>query len=57
MKKTYENPMLQVVSVKKCDIVCTSPYAAFDPNSEVSGEVNIGAAGRRGVFDTWYEGY
>ena len=54
--KKYENPMLQVVSVKKCDIVCTSPTAAFNPNANVESEVNIGAPGMRGLND-YYEGY
>ena len=51
--KTYNSPMLQVVSMKHSDIVTTSPFGS---NGEYSGSVNIAAPGQRG-FDSWYEGY
>ena len=54
--KKYENPMLQVVSINKHDIIVTSPKLAgnYDPNSGFE----ISAPGQRGLFDNdWYEGY
>ena len=58
MKKTYENPMLQVVSINKSDIIVTSPGVAN--NSTLGGEYNSSdvsyAPGQRGI-DSWYEGY
>ena len=57
MKKTYENPLLQVVSIKKNDIVCSSPVTMDFNAAAISGN-EVGAAGRRyNVFDEWYEGY
>ena len=52
--KKYENPMLQVVSIKRNDIVTASESMTMfgDYNSST---MTIGAAGRR--IDEWYEGY
>ena len=52
MKKTYENPMLQIVSVKNNDIVCTSPGQLNNTNP---GWATL-APGERGLND-YYEGY
>lgn len=56
MTKKYNSPMLQVVSVKKCDIICTSPTSGYDPNSNVTEETGIAAPGQRDI-DSWYAGY
>ena len=52
--KKYMNPMLQIVSIKKTDIV-TASEEALDVylNTDHSGDVF--SAGRR--FDEWNEGY
>ena len=52
MTKKYNSPMLQVVSIKNCDIVCTSPGYGGSTTA-VSGNL---APGQRGI-DEWYEGY
>ena len=52
--KTYNSPMLQVVSINKKDIIATSTMGMLgDYNSST---VTIGAPGQRGL-DEWYEGY
>lgn len=54
MTKKYENPMLQIVSIKNNDIVATS-----GPGINTSSVVevgNIGAPGQRGL-DDWDAGY
>jgi len=53
--KKYENPMLQVVSIKKSDIVTASPNDILLGGS-YGGSLPICAPGQRG-FDEWYEGY
>ncbi len=50
--KKYENPMLQVVSIKKNDIVTASPLG-FDPNSSVTTEGGVGAASRFRDFEDY----
>ena len=52
--KKYNSPMLQVVSIKKSDIVTASESMTVFGDSD-SGTITIGAAGRR--FDQWNEGY
>ena len=52
--KKYENPMLQVVSIKNNDILTNSPMSMrgnYDSNT-----VTIAAPGQRGL-DDYYEGY
>ena len=56
MKKNYENPMLQVVSIKKSDIVTTSPEVEITSTDFNPNTFTISAPGRRDV-DSWYEGY
>ena len=51
--KKYDNPMLQVVSIKKCDIITESVGIS---STNYNGETIL-SAGRRNVFDEWYEGY
>ena len=47
--KKYENPMLQVVSINKKDIIATSEVSVY------IGETNTAdrSAGRRGIFDPY----
>ena len=52
MKKIYENPMLQVVSIKKNDIITDSQTLTI--GSSYDGTHSILAPGRN---DSWYEGY
>ena len=54
MTKIYNSPMLQVVSIKKNDIVTGS--GPFGSNGEYGNGVHIAAPGQRGI-DEWYEGY
>ena len=51
--KKYENPMLQVISIKH-DIVTESTMGIYDGTINTSSEIL--APGRRG-FDEWYEGF
>ena len=52
--KKYENPMLQVVSIKKNDIITDS--APLDSGSQDNDKAL--APGQRGLdFNSWYEGY
>ena len=55
MTKKYNSPMLQVVSIKKSDIIATSTMNMLGDYN--SSNVTIGAPGQRNVFDEWYEGY
>ena len=58
--KKYENPMLQVVSICKKDIIVTSPQIYGEEASNKGGDgVGLGfAPGQRGLdFNSWYEGY
>lgn len=53
--KTYNSPMLQVVSIKSNDILTNSQMSVqgnYDSNT-----ITIAAPGQRNVFDSWYEGY
>ena len=52
MTKKYNSPMLQVVSIKKNDIITGSPVLT---NNVWTTSDEILSAGRR--FDDWYEGY
>ena len=52
--KRYNSPMLQVVSVKNSDIVCTSPFGS---NGEYTGSVNLAAPGQRDLYDPYNAGY
>ena len=56
MKKYFENPMLQVVSIKKNDIIATSGEETATVGDNVTSESGILAPGQRGVFD-WDAGY
>lgn len=53
--KTYNSPMLQVVSIKKNDIV-TSSEGALNVHLTTDHSGTIYAPGQRGL-DDWYEGY
>lgn len=57
MKKTYENPMLQIVSINKNDIIATSLDAYGKEAADKGGDITgFGFAPGRN-FDSWYEGY
>ena len=59
MKKTYENPMLQVVSINKKDIIATSLGIFGDVYGTTGGNSTDGygfAPGQRGL-DDWDAGY
>ena len=52
--KTYNSPMLQVVSIKNSDVIATSTMSMLgDYNSST---VTIAAPGQRGL-DDWDAGY
>ena len=53
MSKKYNSPMLQIVSIKKSDIVTAS---LPQDSSETLGTNEILAPGQRG-FDDWDAGY
>ena len=57
MKKTYETPMLQVVSINKNNIIATSTGVTLGSTlgNEFTGTDVTYSAGRR--FESWYEGY
>ena len=56
MKKIFAQPEMMVVKVVKNDIITDS--LPMDPNSaNALGAGEILGAGRRNVFDEWYEGY
>ena len=58
MTKKYENPMLQIVSIKMNDIVTSSPTVPVDPtNSYDPNAGGIYAPGQRGLFDSYDAGY
>ena len=46
MTKKYENPMLQVVSINKNDIIATSDFGSGTKNGNQAC-----APGQRGMFD------
>ena len=56
MKKTYVNPMLQVVSIKKSDIVTASPMNIYD-DVTIDNPNSILAPDRYYRFGSYYEGY
>ena len=55
--KTYNSPMLQVVSIKRNDIVCGSPVTMDFGATPISSGTEVGAAGRIRDFDSWDAGY
>ena len=55
MTKKYENPMLQIVSISKNDIV-TASNDALNVNNEVYSGTPL-APGQRGIFDPYEAGY
>lgn len=57
MTKKYYSPMLNVVSIRKSDIIVTSLGANGQEAGDKGGDdTGLGfAPGRR--FDSWYEGY
>lgn len=50
--KTYNSPMLQIVSINKKDIIATS----LDVNNTAGNNLWGAAPGVRDI-DSWYEGY
>lgn len=54
--KKYENPMLQVVSIKNNDILTNSPVPMSVKGDYDSGSVIMAAPGQRGL-DDWDAGY
>ena len=50
--KKYENPMLNVVSISKNDVIATS----MEVNNVYNSTWTTLAPGQRGL-DDWYEGY
>ncbi len=53
--KTYNSPMLKVISIKRGDIVSTS--GPYESNGEYGAGVNLAAPGQRGLFDPYDAGY
>ena len=53
--KKYENPMLQVISIKSNDILTNSPVQ-MSVQGNYDSNVTIAAPGMRGL-DDYYEGY
>ena len=53
-KKYFEQPELQVVQIKKTDVIATSETLTIGSDLG-TGVFNAAAAGRR--YDQWYEGY
>ena len=53
--KKYENPMLQIVSIKNNDILTNSPMEMLGDYN--SSNVTIAAPGQRGLFDPYEAGY
>ena len=54
MSKKYYSPMLNVVSIKRSDLIATS--GPFGSNGEYGAGVNLAAPGQRGL-DDWDAGY
>ena len=54
--KIYENPMLQVVSISKNDIIATSTGTLSVVGSETKATSEADAPGMRS-FDDWDAGY
>ena len=55
MAKKYNSPMLQVVSIKKNDIVTASQLNIYD--EEITNSSGILAPDRFYRFGSYYEGY
>ena len=53
MTKKYENPMLQIVSIKNSDVIATSTMGML---GNYDSNVTIAAPGQRGL-DDWDAGY
>ena len=53
--KTYNSPMLQVVSIKKNNIIATSTVSIYSTEYD-KDKGSILAPGQRGL-DDYYEGY
>ena len=53
--KTYNSPMLQVVSINKNDVIATSETMSYGLNN-YNGTADILAPGQRGLND-WDAGY
>ena len=56
MTKKYNSPMLQVVSIKKSDIVTASPMNIYD-DVTIDNPNSILAPDRYYRFGSYYEGY
>ena len=52
--KTYNKANLQIVQIKKTDVITTSESLSIGSDLG-TGVFNANAAGRR--FDSWYEGF
>lgn len=57
MTKIYNSPMLQVVSIKKNDIIVTSDPNALNLNLSAEPSTNSGIVGAPGLRDVWDEVY
>ena len=55
MSKKYYSPMLNVVSIKRSDLIATS--GPFGSNGEYGAGVNLAAPDRGRGFDDWDAGY
>ena len=55
MKKTYENPMLQIVSINKHDIIVTSTTAPVSEEQQANEDAL--APGMRSLFDGGWDVY
>lgn len=53
MKKTFENPMLQIAGIRKSDIIATS----LNVNNSIHNDVSGDAPGLRMLDDSWDTGY
>ena len=54
--KKYENPMLQVISIKRSNIIATSGNETMNYRGDFGSGITIAAPGMRGL-DDYYEGY
>ena len=54
--KTYNSPMLNVVSIKRSDIIATSGEETMNYRGDFGSGITIAAPGMRGL-DDWDAGY
>ena len=54
--KKYENQMLQIISIKRSNIIATSGNETMNYRGDFGSGITIAAPGQRGL-DDYYEGY